>query len=552
MSETAVPTNAVSKLVKICLQWWWVWIGTTVTFGAIGFCYVTIIKNDVWVASQGLIVRDEANGAVMRLGRFQSQAEMKAAQETIIELARNPHVLNKALTAIGPDPSKIDDGSPWPSTKDVEETAKNVMVRAPRGAELGTTEVIYLDAKHGSRKRAYELNVAICDALEDRLQEVRRSRADGVFAELTTACETAEKELALATEKLHQMEKEAAADLSDLRGMTDTGTNTNSSRIQLDAVKNELHQAEVKLREMALELELADQVLANPNHLLGPNSIVNARPGLKKLHDGLTDARINGAQLRAKFTGVHPLVSAAEKAEREIESRLREEFTQARQALIKDIALSQRRVDDLKLQQSQLEARLANIANIRAEYGNLSNDVRSRSQIFQDAQRQLSEVRAAREAASSCSLVTRIDDPLASETPVGPGRSTIFAGTTIAGLFFGLGTVFLLTPFDGGVGYGRRRSDFETSMGRRMSDRSGAGTRQSDTPATTDSTAQSLSISDTDHTDAKSLVHAAKTITKKPTIDDSPSNSMASEYAEPGDADSLKAKRPLPTKPRHK
>ncbi len=562
MSDNKLPNNAITRLLKTCLQWWWVWIFSTVLFGGIGLCYVLLLKDDVWVASQGLIVRDEASGAVMRLGRFQSQAELRAAQETIIELARNPHVLAKALKAIGPDPEMMDPSANWPDAKHIEQTSKNIAVRAPRGAELGTTEVIYLDAKHSSRKRAYALNLAVCDALEDRLQEVRRARADGVLSELSTACETAEKELAVATEKLQQVEKEAGADLGDLRGMTDAGSNSNSSRIQLDAIKNELLQAENTLRQMTLDLELADEVLANPRQLFGPNTIVNSRQGLKKLHDGLTDARINGAQLRSKFTDTHPLVMAAEKAEREIEGRLRDEFVQARETMAKDNALAQQRVDELRSRQKQLETRLATLANIRAEYGNLVNEVRSRNQIFQDAQRQLAEAKAARDAANSCSLLTRIDDPLASETPVGPGRTTIFAGTTLAGLFFGLGTVFLLTPLDGGIGYGRRRSDFEGSLGRRMSDRMGTdreaskavvgGASSSIRGATTESMQTSTDGSGLgevpkalmeDLSDAKSLVRAATTISKK-----DPSTVTAStSKSEPAPG-----KRPLPVKPRQK
>lgn len=547
MSEIQSSSNAISKLLRVCAQWWWVWTGTTVTFGAVGLCYVLLLKNDVWVASQGLIVRDEANGAVMRLGRFQSQTEMKAAQETIIELARNPHVLTNALKAIGPDPSQPGALATWPNAKDVEDTVKNVVVRAPRGAELGTTEVIYLDTKHGSRQRAYQLNVAICDALESRLQEVRRSRADGVLAELTTACNTAMEDLKSVTQRLQDMERQAGADLSDLRGMTDSGANVNSSRTQLDAVKNELHQAQLHMRQLVLDLELADQALASTDQMLGPNSIVNSQPGLKKLREGLADARIHAAQLQGKFTQDHPLVIASIKAERGLESRLREEYELARVSLAKDVELAQRRIDDLKQQQSQLESRLANIANIRAAYGNLAAEVRSRSQIVQDAQRQLSEVQAARDAASSCSLVTRIDDPLASETPVGPGRSTIFAGTTLAGLLFGLGAVFLLNPFEVGGGYGRRRSDFEQRAGRRQSDRSGA-TRQSDMSGISQSSASQYLVPDNDDPDNSVSVVVAATTSPKAKSSNTPQPTEPSS----DDLQQQPARRPLPTKPRTK
>ncbi len=340
---------------------------------------------------------------------------------------------------------KFGNGS-WPSARDVELTAKKVEVRAPRGAELGTTEVIYLDTKHSSRKRAYDLNVALCDTLEERLQQVRESRADAVLEELTSARDVAKKELDAVTEKLQAIERKAGEDLSDLRGMTDANSSANSSRNQLDSVKSELRQAETQLRQMTLDLELAEKAFASPEQLLSPNSLVNSQSGLKKLSEGLADARLNASQLQGRFTENHPLVVAALKAEREIQVRLREELGLARQTLVNDTLLIQRRIATLQEQRDELVARIDVLADIRAEYANLVADVRSRSKVLQDTERQLSEVQAARDAAKSCSLVTRIDTPFSSETPVGPGKTTILAGSTVAGLFFGFGALFLIAP----------------------------------------------------------------------------------------------------------
>ncbi len=481
MSDSRTANNPALQFLNMSMKWSWLWIGTAVTFGMIGLCYVVLLKKDVWVASQGMIVRDEANGAVMRLGRFQSQADMKAAQETIIELAHNPQVIHRALEKIGAEPSfmmKFGNGS-WPSARDVELTAKKVEVRAPRGAELGTTEVIYLDTKHSSRKRAYDLNVALCDTLEERLQQVRESRADAVLEELTSARDVAKKELDAVTEKLQAIERKAGEDLSDLRGMTDANSSANSSRNQLDSVKSELRQAETQLRQMTLDLELAEKAFASPEQLLSPNSLVNSQSGLKKLSEGLADARLNASQLQGRFTENHPLVVAALKAEREIQVRLREELGLARQTLVNDTLLIQRRIATLQEQRDELVARIDVLADIRAEYANLVADVRSRSKVLQDTERQLSEVQAARDAAKSCSLVTRIDTPFSSETPVGPGKTTILAGSTVAGLFFGFGALFLIAPLEKTV-VGRRSSDFAAALGRRITDRFPGNRRATD------------------------------------------------------------------------
>ncbi len=179
------------ELLKTYWAWRRLWIGTTVVFGGIGLIYVLFLKNDMWTAAQGLIVRDEANGAVMRLGRFQSQSEMKAAQETILEMARNTQVLREALLEVGPAKSlfsleKISES--WPTQREVSELAQDAIgVRAPQGAEFGTTEVIYLDIKQHTRDRALALNRAVCNALDNRLRQVRVARADGVINELVRA-----------------------------------------------------------------------------------------------------------------------------------------------------------------------------------------------------------------------------------------------------------------------------------------------------------------------------------------------------------------------------
>lgn len=472
MSDSKPSLNPAMQFFSTTLKWSWLWIGTAMLFGLIGFGYVKWLKKDVWVASQGLMVRDEANGAVMRLGRFQSQADMKAAQETIIELSRNPQVIHHALVKVGPEPSFLGKASDanWPTAKDIELATKKIEVRAPRGAELGTTEVIYLDTKHSSRSRAYELNLAVCDSLVERLQEVRRLRADGVLAELKTARDVASAELLVVTDKLQAIERRAGEDLSDLRGMTDAGSNTNSARLQLDVVKAELRQAETQLQQMLSDLELAEKAFASPEQLLSPNSLVNSQPGLRKLREGLADARINASQLQGRFTEQHPLVIAAIKAEQEIQVHLREELGLARQTLVNDTSLIKKRMESLQRQQDLLSKRIEGMADVRAEYANLIAEVRSRSQVLQDTERQLSEVQAARDAAVSCSLVTRIDNPFASETPVGPGRATILAGSTMAGLFFGFGALFLLAPLET-TGSGRRANDFASAVGRRASDR---------------------------------------------------------------------------------
>ncbi len=469
------PEITNTKFVELLKTYWaWrrLWIATTILFGAIGLVYVLFLKSDMWIASQGLIVRDEANGAVMRLGRFQSQTEMKAAQETILEMARNNQVLREALLEVGPakglfGSQPIDEN--WPSQREVAELGDEAIgVRAPKGAEFGTTEVIYLDIKQHSRDRALALNKAVCKALDSRLRQVRVARADGVINELVRASNMATEELKKAAEQLQVVEREAGPDLADLRGLSEANGNGSTSRNQLELVKTELRLVETQHATLQSELNLLKETLADPEKILSaPATILSAHPGLKKLREGLSDAQINTSQLRGRFTSSHPLVYVATSAESEIRQQLQSELALATSNSERDVAISQARLDKLKRQQQQLEDRLERLARIRTEHEQLNQEVRSRTKILQDAEKQLADTRAARDAALTTSLLTRIDEPVLGEKPVGPGRSTILAAMTMAGLCFGLGVVFLLTPLDGTPNSGR----WNEQLGRRLSDR---------------------------------------------------------------------------------
>ncbi|MFN7706525.1 MAG: hypothetical protein ACK5OH_00820, partial [bacterium] len=185
-----VSNPALKSILRGVVVWAPMWMVSTLVFGLIGVAYAYLLKSDTYLSSQALLVRDEANGAVMRLGRFQSQAEMKAAQETILEMAKSHQVVHDALAAVGESPSLFrwmdfswaGMGGEFPSKELIEQTAKNaIQVHAPNGTEFGVTEVIYLDVKAASPKEAAQLNKALCDSLEARLQQVRKARANGVI-----------------------------------------------------------------------------------------------------------------------------------------------------------------------------------------------------------------------------------------------------------------------------------------------------------------------------------------------------------------------------------
>jgi uncharacterized protein involved in exopolysaccharide biosynthesis len=445
------------------LVWAPLWIFTTALFGGLGVAYVVFVKQDTFLASQALLVRDEATGAVMRLGRFQSQAEMKAAQETILEMAKSQQVVRDALLAVG-RPEGLAAWLNWgefPSKELIEEVAKSsILVHAPKGVEFGVTEVIYLDSKANTPSDAMELNKALCDALESRLQQVRKARADGVITELTHARDSAKRELSASTERLKEQEQNAGSDLSDLRGLTDTVAGAATSRAEFDQIKNEIRQAEINRQTLLADRELLVRATEDPSSfIVAPGAVLNSQPGLKRLREGLVDAQLSGAQLTGRFTDVHPLVNSSQAAQASIVKRFSQELKASISSVESDLALVDRRIQRLENQRASAEQRLIRLADSRANYANMLSEVKSKVALMESAERELAEAQAARDSSVSTSLLTRLDAAIVSDRPIGPGRTTIAAMCGIAGLIFGLGVVFVVTPIDAGPSFGRRAVD---------------------------------------------------------------------------------------------
>ena len=467
-----IANPTVRSLLRGVLVWAPFWISTTVLFGGMGLAYVIFLKQDTFLASQTLLVRDEATGAVMRLGRFQSQAEMKAAQETILEMAKSHQVVRDALIAVGPPKgvSRWWGWSEFPSKELVEEVAKSsISVHAPKGTEFGVTEVIYLDVKANAQNEAMLLSKALTDALESRLQQVRKARADGVLAELKHARDAAKRELTSSTNRLHEIERDAGSDLSDLRGMTDTVAGAATSRAELDQTKNDLRQAEINRQSLIADRELLVRATEDPtSFIVAPGTVLNSQPGLKRLREGLVDAQLSGSQLTGRFTDNHPSVIASQTAQSTIIKRFLQELRASIAGVESDISLVDGRIQRLETQKESAQERLAKLADSRAAYANLLSEVKSKIAMLESSERELAEVQAARDSSVSTSLLTRLDSPIVSDRPIGPGKTTISGLCAIAGLVLGLGIIFIITPIDASPIFGRRTHDRQ--RGRRDAD----------------------------------------------------------------------------------
>lgn len=468
MSSAPIPWKHIRNILVLFAP---LWGGTALLFGVLGAGFA-VFRNDIYLARQPLVVRDEATNSIDRLGRFASQSDLKAAQETILEMTQNPEVVGAALRQIGP-PQDCSDAV-WPSSETIDQVAsQHVNLLAPKGSEFGNTEVVYLEVQAESQQRATDFCQAIFDNLTEQLRTVRRVRADSVIAELIHARDMARQNLDEASSRLHEIEVEFGTDLGELRNLNDTIAGDGTNRRTLEETTRELQTAQLELEKLESLYELLVAGAQDPQQLLiSGGDLLASQPSLQRLKEGLIDAQLTSSQMAGIFTSENPKLKAAAAAEREIQARMREETTSVIKAMEPMIRLERERVQRLGNREQQLRDRLADLAKARTEYSKIDAEVEHRTQLLAESERALAEANASRSAALSTNLIAQLGTAQVTDRPVGPSGFSITFASTMAGVLFGLGTVFLIAPGPTENRGGRRWSDY-LAAGRRSSDRIG-------------------------------------------------------------------------------
>ncbi len=494
MSSAPIPWNHVRLTL---FRFAPLWCGTAILFGALGVG-VALMRSESYTARQPLVVRDEANRSVDRLGRFSGQMELKAAQETILEMTKNPDVVAAALRQIGPPAETAANG--WPSTNLVDAVAgSKVNLLAAQGSEFGNTEVVYLQVRAENQQRAGEFCQAMYQSLTEQLRKVRRVRADSVIDELTHNRNLATEQLEAVTNRLHDIEVKFAADLGELRNLSDSISGDGTNRRALEETNRELRTAESQLEKKQALYQVLVAGAQDPQCLLvSGGDLLDSQPSLQRIKDGLIDAQLRSSELAGTMTKQHPNYIAANKAEKEIKHRMQQETVAVMRAMQPTIKLEQDRIERLRTRQSELTERLNLLALARTEYSKLDAEVEHRTDALAEAERLLTEAEANRSAAASINLIAELGPPQVSEYPNGPSGSSVAIGGVSAGLIFGLGCVFLIAPSPGGSGHGRRWSD-QLGMGRRSTDVSG---NQPNTAARADNLERRRNSRETQPTDS--------------------------------------------------
>lgn len=465
MTATPIPWNHVRNVLILFVP---LWGGAAILFGLAGATFA-VLDRDLYSARQPIVVCDEASTSFDRLGRFESQTELKAAQETILEMTQNPEVVAAALSQIGPPLDS--DWESWPNAEVIDEVASDcVNLLAPKGSEFGNTDVVYLQVKANSRSRAKAFCDAMFEKLIEQLREVRRVRADSVIAELTHTRELANKNLDEALYRLREIEVSFGADLGELRNLNETIPGDRTSRRSLAETTDELQSAELELEKLKSVYDLLVASSEDPQDLLvSGNDWLASQPSLQRLKEELLEAKLDYSRISTVYTADHPRWKVVRATELEIQARLREETESVIKAMEPMIQSELDRVQRLSAREDQLRERLVQLARARTDYAKLDAEVAHRTRLLAEAERALTEATASRSAALSTSLIAKLGPPQVTDKPIGPNDLVVVCGSTTAGIVFGLGAVFLIAPGPTERRSGRRWSDY-IAAGRRSTD----------------------------------------------------------------------------------
>ncbi len=416
-------------------------------------CLYAALKGDTWEASQAMTLRDEVVGGDAEPGKFQLEDEMKAAQETVMELSHSRPVLAAALDDVGP-PATRQSQSEWPSDREIQDLREALKLAPPKGADFGKTEVFYLKVRDRERPRSIELAERICTRLEESLGQLRGSRAASMIAELTETVALSEAALSTSNQRLSELETRIGSNLVELRMLEQSPAGVSDLNRELTESENEVRQARTRQSVHRSILQLLQRAQRDPDVLVSaPTTLFELQPNLKRLADGLVDTQLKTAALAGSMTDRHPQVIASRQAEQAIRQRIHNELGLAMHAFEAEDELASGRVSYLEGQLGKMRGRMSELAGLRVEYASLIRDVDHRRTLLETARRDLAKVEASQAVAQKCSLINRIGTPDTGAKPVGPGRTLIALAGIAAGMMIGLGILFVTVPAPKAVGW---------------------------------------------------------------------------------------------------
>lgn len=448
MSDLRPPDVTLGDLLRTLSRYRWRWMVTAAVVGGLVAVGV-VFSPSIWEASQALTVRDVASPQLEFPGTFRHADEMKTSQETILQVAQSHDVLRGALAQVGPpaDAKPTTGKETWPTEEDIDDLRSALSMTAPKGAEFGQTEIFYLKVKDRERGRALRLIETLCDGLEAALNRLRAARAESVIAELNESVALAREALSETTRRMAEIERQVGQDLIALRMLHQAPAGDSDLYRTLANAVVELNRVRVVESTQQALAELLEQAEDDPAVLLGaPRELVDARPSLSRLLQGLGETRLRVASLAGTFTERDPRLIAARREEEAVIEGIHRELEAATHGVQASAKVAAAQRESLEDQVAELRVRVDRLTGVRAEYSNLVEQVTTRRAVLAESERNLAAARSSLAAASSSSLLTRVSVPDGGTRPIGPGRTTLIAAGLVGGVFLGIGLVFLTAP----------------------------------------------------------------------------------------------------------
>ena len=277
MNTMPISQSQHRELGRLLLTYWRRWAAITL-LATVAAAVYALAAPKTWLATQALMVRNEAGGGNAEPGKFRGIDDLRSTQETIVELTKSRSVLKAALMDVGPAADWAAT-SAWPGDKDIESLQKAVRIIPPKGMEFGVSEVFYLEVRDKDRARVAALSSALGRQLQLQLQEVRDAKARSMIDELNKTVQIARTDLRAATVELTALEKEVGSDLPELRSLLDANSSDTSLRRTVAEIENELRQCRAVEKTNGQLLGLLKEAQADPTRLMAaPGACWNRSP----------------------------------------------------------------------------------------------------------------------------------------------------------------------------------------------------------------------------------------------------------------------------------
>jgi len=410
------------------------------------YCY--FIRSESYTARQTLIVRDDLLGQSLKPGQFESLDLMKSAQETILEIARKPQVVRNAMKTIGPArPGWFGVSASWPDDETIEEVQGSIELSAPNGAEFGHTETVHLTTKSSSRERAAEFVLALLDEINVKLNEVRDLKLQSMTDELTLIRDSARESLSDSAARLSKMEREIGPDLPTLRALSDPQSGEGAMSQTLLQIRSERRQFENRLHSAQNQRKTLIAATHDPNAILATSDeLFSFQPALSRLKQELIEAQSALAESVGRYEQAHPQVQKQQEQVRSMHRQIHLELDSAKRGLKGQIASLTQKVEKSLAQEAEIDNRFNRISSKRVTYLGLDEEVKKKSEVFNEAQGHLAAVQRLGSSEFDVTLLTPVDEPQVSTRADGLGAKTTILGSGLAGILAGFGLVLLLDP----------------------------------------------------------------------------------------------------------